>query len=379
MSTNRLAGLPPEVILFEGRKLVVQAQNEAKKVVKGEEMETILEKVWVVVLANGHVLFWAFVGQGKTLLLTTVALTIQGIFKKMQLKSDIQPSEISGYEISNPITGQQEIKHGFLTIEPRPNIVLLDEFNRAAPKGQGPFLEAMEERHVTVAGQTFLLPEDLFCVFANRNPTEHDGVFPLNQANLDRFMMQIRTDDPSLKTIVDIVSDPDYHRISRRRFERIEAVMTTEELAILREAIFSQVYVSERATDYIARLRKATWTFRLEPEKEEVVQRSHWSWPWSRKPTSVAPVAEGPNIVAQGASPRGAIELKKAATIAAFLAGRDYVTPDDVRRHAIDILAHRIFIDPKYDNPKYDISGADIVREVLQEVIPDGGSYERPK
>jgi MoxR-like ATPase len=242
------------------------------------------------------------------------------------------PSELSGFEIYNQESHKFEIRHGPLF---GANVFLADEINRGTPKAQSALLEAMEERYLTVGNHVYQL-EPVFLVLATRNPMEHEGTYQLPEAQLDRFLAQPVINDISVETGLEVLGDPDFWRSASNRLRRVKVVTNPEEVIAIREAIFCGIHVEPRLDNYIWRLRDATW-------KNE--------------------------SVAYGSSPRGAINLKKAAMVAAFRAGRDFAIPEDVQRYAVDILAHRIFIKPEYRfDPQKESSPAKVIREVLNAV-----------
>lgn len=331
-SENRFVGISSEETLAQGHEIVRGIESEISKVIFGVEMQPLIDILILSLLADGHVVVRAPVGLGKTLACTALAHTIQGTFSKRQFRPDMLPSELSGFEVYNQKTREFEVRHGPLK---GANIFLADEINRGTPKAQAALLEAMEERHLTIGSETYLL-EEVFLVLATRNPMEHEGTYTLPEAQLDRFFAQPVIRNISEETGLQILGDKDFWRSVRERLERIEIVTNPAEIISLREAIFTTVHIEERLDSYMWRLRDATWEHKM---------------------------------VAYGSSPRGPINLKKAAMVAAFLAGRDYADPEDVLRYAVDILAHRIFMKPEYrHDPERSTTPADIVREVLSRV-----------
>ena len=322
-------------ILTQGRIITSAMETEVKKVVYGPELHALTDILILAVFADSHLVVRAPVGLAKTLACTALAQTIGGVFTKRQFRPDMLPSELSGFEIFNQQTQEFEVRHGPLF---GANVFLADEINRGTPKAQAALLEAMEERHLTVGKYVYPL-EQVFLVLATRNPMEHEGTYNLPEAQLDRFLAQ-----PVIRTInedtgMQVLSDPDFWRSASARLQRVERVTTPEEIVAVREAIFTKIHVEERLDRYIWHLVEATWKH---------------------------------NLVAYGSSPRGAINLKKAAMVAAFRAGREFASPEDVGRYAIDILAHRIFLKPEVRfDPQVAKSPASVVREVLDVVKYD--------
>ncbi len=318
-----------------GRTVAAAIETEIKKVVYGPELHALTDILILAVFADSHIVVRAPVGLAKTLACTALAQTIGGTFNKRQFRPDMLPSELSGFEIYNQQTLQFEVRHGPLF---GANVFLADEINRGTPKAQAALLEAMEERHLTVGNKVYRL-EPVFLVLATRNPMEHEGTYQLPEAQLDRFLAQPIINDITEETGLEVLSDTDFWRSASDRLQRVKPVTNPEEVVAIREAIFAGIHVEPRLDRYIWRLRDATWKH---------------------------------DLVAYGASPRGAINLKKAAMVAAFRAGREYAAPEDVAHYAVDILAHRIFLKPevRYD-PQLAKSPAKVIREVLDAVKPD--------
>ncbi len=262
----------------------------------------------------------------------------------------MMPQDISGKPMYNMRTGKEEIFHGPVV---GTNVLVADEINRATPKAQAALLEAMEEKQVTIGKHLFSL-EKVFIVLATRNPIERDGTYDLPEAQLDRFGFQPHIESWSPETGMTMLADPKYYLDVSDRLGQVQKVISLSEIINLREAIFKKFYVEPRLDRYIVDLCLAT-------HNDESVEH--------------------------GSSPRGAIMLKKAATVAAFLEGRGYdgtrkyfeklnvvipgfnfVVPEDVRTYAVDVLAHRIFLFPKarYDDKK--ITPAGVIEKVLREV-----------
>ena len=322
-------------ILSHGRDIALAIEREIEKVVFGEELKVLVDVLILGVFADGHIVTRAPVGLAKTLACNALAQALGGIARKRQFRPDMLPSELSGFEIYNQKAREFEVRHGPLY---GTNIFLADEINRGTPKAQAALLEAMEERYLTIGSEVYHL-EPVFLVLATRNPMEHEGTYTLPEAQMDRFFAQPVIDNISEETGMMVLSDPDFWQIADARLERIDAVTNPQEISDLREAIFAGVRVDERLDRYIWRLRDATWEHKM---------------------------------VAYGSSPRGAINLKKAAMVAAFREGRDFAVPEDVQRYAVDVLAHRVFMKPEHRHDRArTTSPADIIREVLENVRYD--------
>ena len=265
----------------------------------------------IALLTNGHVLIEGLPGTAKTRSVKALAQAIQSDLGRIQFTPDLLPSDITGTEIYREKDG-----HGELSFQPGPifnNLVLADEINRAPAKVQAALLEAMEERQVTIAGVTHLLPE-LFMVLATQNPIEHEGTYPLLEAQRDRFLMKVATHYPQSEVERDIV------RLVRdeNREHRDIAVpsITIKQISEARESVNS-IHVSEAIDDYIVALVMATRTPSLVPDLN-------------------------PEWLEFGSSPRASISLDKAARAHAWLEGKDFVDPDDVRAIVHPVLRHRL-------------------------------------
>ena len=276
--------------------------HEVERAVVGKRQ--LLIKVVAAALAGGHVLLEDYPGLAKTLIAKSLAAALGLQFKRIQFTPDLLPSDITGSYIFDRSSGRFELRTGPIFA----NIILADEINRASPKTQSALLEAMQERQVTLEGETMPLPEP-FIVIATQNPIEYEGTFPLPEAQLDRFLMKLSIGYPTAE---------EEREILRRRRERgedeveIHSVTNAVELLDLRRAI-EAVYVDPDIERYIVDLVGATRRDKL---------------------------------VAVGASPRGSLALLKLARVQAALDGRDYVLPDDVKAFARPALIHRLILDP---------------------------------
>ena len=264
---------------------------------KSEEIDRLL----AALLAGGHVLLEDVPGTGKTQLVKALAKAVGGQFRRIQCNPDLLPTDFTGVSIYHP-------KEETFLFRPGPvmaNILLADEINRATTKTQSALLEAMEERHVTVDGVSHPLPQP-FILFATQNPIEFEGTYMLPEAQLDRFMMKLTLGYPDDKTERQMV----LNSYADQAFTRVEQVADIADIARMQEQVRT-VHVDEAVGDYLVRIIRAT--------------REHQS-------------------VQLGASPRAAISLMTAARASAFLEGRDYVIPDDIKRLASHVLSHRIIL-----------------------------------
>ncbi|ANF22249.1 AAA family ATPase [Thermococcus piezophilus] len=285
-------------------------------------MDDVIELMTIAIISNGHVLLEGVPGIAKTTLSKNFAQTIGLKFSRIQMTPDILPADIIGHTFYDMRTGEFKIRKGPIFA----NVVLVDEINRASPKTQSALLEAMEERQVTIEGLPLKLPEP-FIVLATMNPVEMEGVYELPTAQIDRFMMKIDL------TYLPEESEKAMLRMkSLGQFSEANQVVLGSELARARREAM-RVHVSEAAIDYIYAIVKET---RLD---ERVIL---------------------------GASPRAGEHLLYTAKVKAYLEGRSYVIPDDVKWLAIPVISHRIIVKPEYEVDGID--GKTIVREVLERV-----------
>ena len=262
-----------------------------------------IELVVVALLADGHILIEDVPGVGKTTLAKAISRSVGLSFKRVQFTPDLLPSDVTGVTIFNQKTSEFEFREGPVMAQ----IVLADEVNRATPKTQSALLEAMEERQITVDGETYVLPEP-FLVLATQNPIEYEGTFPLPEAQLDRFLMRVNLGYPERGDELQVLAT----RQREQPIDDIQQVVTLEEVFAAQEAV-KDVYVDPLVSNYIVDISRAT--------------REH-------------------NDVYLGASPRGSLGLFRAGQAMAAVAGRDYVVPDDVKRLAESVLSHRVIVSP---------------------------------
>ncbi len=287
----------------------------------------VLERILVALLCEGHVLIEDVPGVGKTMLARALAMSTGCEFRRIQFTPDMLPSDVTGVFIFNQKTQEFEFRPGPILSQ----IVLADEINRAPPKTQSALLEAMEERQITVDGQTYPMPHP-FLVLATQNPIEYEGTFPLPEAQVDRFMMRVHLGYPSREHEIKILDVQRHHH----PIEDVEQVVSREELLQAQEAV-KEVYVDDLVKAYIVDLVTAT--------------RKH-------------------SDVYLGASPRGSLFLFKGARALAAMQGRDYVLPDDVKALAVPILAHRIIVSP--DARVREVRSEDIIQDIVNSVPVPG-------
>ncbi|HEY7280636.1 MAG TPA: MoxR family ATPase [Actinomycetota bacterium] len=304
---------------FEARFRSIQ--DNVEKVVQGKTREVRLALVALV--AEGHVLIEDVPGVGKTLLAKALARSIDCSFRRIQFTPDLLPTDVTGVNVFNQERGDFEFKPGAIFA----NIVLSDEINRASPKTQSALLECMEERQVTVDTETYQLGTP-FMVIATQNPIEHEGTYPLPEAQLDRFMMRIHVGYPGAEAEVGILATHGYHSTLDELAPVADAMVVRELAAQARE-----VHVAPALRRYIVSLSEGT---RVHPD------------------------------IYLGASPRASIMLLRASRAMAAAEGRDYVVPDDIKNLAIPVLSHRLIVTA--DAAMGGRDGATILAEVLQQV-----------
>ena len=303
--------------------------EEIRKVVVGQD--TLVERVLIGILADGHILLEGVPGLAKTLLIKTVSQAIDAEFSRIQFTPDLLPADLIGTQIYSPRTTEFTVHKGPVFA----NLVLADEVNRAPAKVQSALLEAMQERQVTIGDTSYTL-ETLFLVLATQNPIEQEGTYTLPEAQVDRFMLKVIVDYPvrsEERTIIDRMTGAD--------LPEIDAVVSPKDILRARETIRS-VYVDEKVKEYILDIVMAT----RDPRDDGLRQ--------------LRP------LIAYGASPRASIYLVTAARARAFLQGRGYVSPEDVKHIAPDVLRHRVI--PTYEAEAESISSADIVSDILDHV-----------
>jgi MoxR-like ATPase len=306
-----------------------QVLYEVKKVVVGQEH--FLERVLVALLAKGHLLVEGVPGLAKTLTVNTLAQAIQGSFKRIQFTPDLVPSDLIGTRIYNQKTGDFSTSLGPVFC----NLLLADEINRAPAKVQSALLEVMQERQVTIAGETHKVP-DPFVVMATQNPIESEGTYPLPEAQVDRFMMKVLIGYPSEEEEFVIVS-----RVTGV-MQAVGRIATTEQLVAL-QARSRSLYVDPTLIQFAVRVVAAT----RDPE--------------------TAGLKDLPRFITYGASPRASINMIEAGRALAFLRGRDYVLPEDVIDVAPDVMRHRISL--SYEALSESITADQIIGQILS-VVP---------
>lgn len=302
---------------------------EMNKVIVGQKQ--MIERLLIGLLGNGHILLEGVPGLAKTLAINTLSKAVQGSFSRIQFTPDLLPADVVGTMIYNVKENDFSIKKGPIFA----NFVLADEINRAPAKVQSALLEAMQERQITIGDETFKLDEP-FLVMATQNPVEQEGTYPLPEAQVDRFMLKAVIDYPKLE---------DEQTIMRMNlnggFSNINPVVSIDQILKAREAA-NEVYMDEKIEKYILDIIFAT------------------RFPDRYNLSNLAP------LISFGASPRGSINLAKAAKCYAFIKRRGYVIPEDVRAVVYDVLRHRIGI--TYEAEAENISSIDIINSIINEV-----------
>ena len=313
-------------VVQENSSWIKPLQQEMSRVIVGQK--PLLDRLLIALLTNGHVLLEGVPGLAKTLSLKTLAGSVALNFKRLQFTPDMLPADIVGTMIYSPQDGEFRTKHGPIFS----NLILADEINRAPAKVQSALLEAMQEHQVTIGENTYPLPNP-FLVLATQNPLEHEGTYPLPEAQIDRFMMKV------------VIGYP--NRIEERAI--LDAMATTEPSLDVRPVVSSEqilkarhivnsIHIDEKIRDYIVGLVLST-----------------------RPPIAASLNLNG--YIQNGASPRATINLCLAARANAFLNGRHFVTPQDVKTIALDVLRHRVIV--SYEAEAENVTAEDIIRKIL--------------
>ncbi|MCK5580958.1 MAG: MoxR family ATPase [Candidatus Omnitrophica bacterium] len=303
---------------------------EMEKVIVGQRYMT--ERLLVGLLANGHILIEGVPGLAKTMAVKTLSSTVQAKFQRLQFTPDMLPADLTGTLIYDQRTGDFNIKTGPIFA----NIILADEINRAPAKVQSALLEAMQERQVTIGEETLFL-EEPFLVFATQNPIEQEGTYPLPEAQVDRFMLKVTVDYPGKSEELRILKRMSYTKTDIK----VNAIVKPEDI-IRARGVVDEVYMDEKIEKYIVDIVEAT-----------------------RNPQDYG--LEGlKGLIQYGASPRATINLAIASKAYAFLQGRGYVTPQDIKSIGMDVLRHRVIV--SYEAEAEEKTSEDIVKKIFDEV-----------
>ena len=312
----------------EKSRYVKNLTDEIGKIIVGQHY--LIERLLIGILANGHILVEGVPGLAKTTAVKTLAQAINTGFQRIQFTPDLLPADLLGTQIYLPKSGDFTVKKGPIFS----NIILADEINRAPAKVQSALLEAMQERQVTIGEETFKL-EEPFLVMATQNPIEQEGTYPLPEAQVDRFMLKLRVTYPTKSEEREIMQ-----RIARRTSIEITHIINPKEIMESREVV-DQIYIDDKLQDYIVDVVFAT-----------------------REPKAYKIDVEG--MIAYGASPRASIYLNQASKAYAFLQGRGYVTPQDIKSVGLDVLRHRVLL--TYEAEAEELTSDDIVMKIFDNV-----------
>jgi MoxR-like ATPase len=303
--------------------------HEMEKVMVGQV--ELIERMLIGIIANGHILVEGVPGLAKTTAVKTLARVINTGFRRIQFTPDLLPADLTGTQIYLPATGQFTIKKGPIFS----NIILADEINRAPAKVQSALLEAMQERQVTI-GETTLALAEPFLVMATQNPIEQEGTYPLPEAQVDRFMLKIKVNYPNREEELKIME-----RISLGGTPEVETVISPADILRFRQ-VANRIYIDEKLKGYIVDLVLAT----RDPQAYKVPDLKR--------------------LIQYGVSPRASIYLNQVARAYAFLRGRGYVTPQDVKIMAPDIFRHRLIL--SYEAEAEELDTDDVIRTLLDNI-----------
>ena len=309
---------------------VAALKREVARVIVGQD--EMVDRLMTAVLANGHVLLEGVPGLAKTLTIKTLASAIAADFSRIQFTPDLLPADLTGTLIFSPKDSEFKVRKGPLFS----NLILADEINRAPAKVQSALLEAMQERHVTIGNDTYPLP-DLFMVLATENPIEQEGTYPLPEAQVDRFMLKVRVTYPSKAEERAILE----RMAGSQKAPTPSKVASPQQIAKAREVV-SEIYIDEKIKNYIVELVFAT----REPEAHKMGKHKH--------------------LITYGASPRATIALAQASKAFAFLNGRGYVTPEDVKSIGADVLRHRIIV--SYEAEAENVTSEHLIQALFETV-----------
>lgn len=308
---------------FEEKNVISLLKEEINKVIIGQDY--MVDRILVGLLTGGHILLEGVPGLAKSLTVSTIAKTIGVDFKRIQFTPDLLPADIVGTEIYKQNTGEFVIKKGPIF----GNLILADEINRAPAKVQSALLEAMQEKQVTIGEATYELDKP-FLVIATQNPLEQQGTYQLPEAQQDRFMLKLKIKYPSKEEEREIIK-----RFSREESSKLEVkeILTSKDIFKMRKKI-EDIYIDENIENYVL----------------DIIFKTR----------------EDSKYIDCGASPRASINLIKAAKCRAFIQGRNYVVPDDVKAMVYDVLRHRILL--TYEAEAEEITSEDIIAEILEQV-----------
>lgn len=318
-----------QAVVERESSFVDKLQGQISNVIVGQRY--LIDRLLIGILANGHILIEGVPGLAKTLSVKTLSDAIQVKFSRLQFTPDLLPADLIGTMIYNPQKAEFTVRKGPVFA----NIILADEINRAPAKVQSALLEAMQERQVTIGDTTYKLDEP-FLVLATQNPIEQEGTYPLPEAQVDRFMLMLKVTYPTPAEEREIMD-----RNTAVETRKVEKVISPQDIVRAREVVRS-IYVDEKIKEYIINLIFAT----REPQKYRLNDLS--------------------SLISFGASPRATIYLNLAAKAHAFLRGRGYVTPEDIKAIGPDVLRHRVLL--TYEAEAEEITSDDIVKKVFDAI-----------
>ncbi len=314
----------------EQTQKIKQVYTEVAKVVVGQEY--MVNRLLIGLFTNGHILLEGVPGLAKTLTISTLARVLHLDFARIQFTPDLLPADLVGTMIYNQKDGKFEVKKGPIFA----NIILADEINRSPAKVQSALLEAMQEKQVTIGETSFQLDRP-FLVMATQNPVENEGTYPLPEAQIDRFMMKVFVNYPTKEDELEIM-----RRISNMQFSyEVSPVLTKEDIFSIRNEV-NRVKISESLEKYIIELVSAT----RNPKEYKLDHEAQY--------------------IQYGASPRASINLNLASRAMAYLDGRDYVLPEDIKEVALDVMNHRIILN--YEAEADNVRTSDIIKVLLTKV-----------
>ncbi|MDD5674481.1 MAG: MoxR family ATPase [Chitinivibrionales bacterium] len=313
----------------EESSFVSLLKSEVGKVIVGQGR--MIDRLLIGLLTKGHILLEGVPGLAKTLAISTLAHIVQARFQRIQFTPDLLPADLIGTLIFNQKTGEFVPKKGPIFT----NLILADEINRAPAKVQSALLEAMQERQVTISDTTYPLAEP-FLVMATQNPIEQEGTYPLPEAQVDRFMLKLKIVYPSREEERQILS-----RMGGGVVPEVNPVISIEKLLAARDVV-NQIYMDPKVEEYIINLVFAS----REPDKSGIADMKH--------------------LIEYGASPRATLFLSRAARAHAFIRGRGYVTPEDIKSIGVDVLRHRIIL--TYEAEAESITSEDIIQKIFDSV-----------
>ena len=305
-------------------------RSEIARVIVGQQ--EIIDRLLIGIIANGHILIEGVPGLAKTLIISSLASVFDASYSRIQFTPDLLPADITGTMIYNPKSGDFSVKKGPVFA----NFILADEINRAPSKVQSALLEAMQERQVTLGDNTFPLPNPFF-VMATQNPIEQEGTYPLPEAQIDRFFMKLKIKYPAYDEERQILE-----RMVNEQPIPLQKVLSPKDIEEMRE-VMHKVYMKEKLKDYILHLVNST-----------------------RHPERYPRLNDLKGLIEFGASPRATIFLARAAKTNAYISGRAYVIPDDIKMIAKDVLRHRIIL--SYEAEAEELTSEDIINRILDEI-----------